>query len=54
MIPLSMRKWIKIKPAFTRIIDVSEWKRKYVTAFCHLRNAVRTLKRSRIKSIEPV
>ena len=37
-----------------RIIDVGERKRKYITAYCHLRNAVRTFKRSRIKSIEPV
>ena len=37
-----------------RIIDVEERKRKYITAYCHLRNAVRTFKRSRIKSIEPV
>ncbi|MCL4480729.1 MAG: hypothetical protein M1113_04510, partial [Candidatus Thermoplasmatota archaeon] len=36
-----------------RIIDVRERKRKYITAYCHLRNAVRTFKRSRIKSIEP-
>ncbi|MEM4068151.1 MAG: hypothetical protein QXV17_14970 [Candidatus Micrarchaeaceae archaeon] len=36
-----------------RIIDVKERKRKYITAFCHLRNAERTFKRSRIKSIEP-
>ena len=37
-----------------RIIDIRERKRKYITAYCHLRNAVRTFKRSRIKSIEPV
>ncbi len=37
-----------------RIIDVRERKRKYIIAYCHLRNAVRTFKRSRIKSIEPV
>ena len=37
-----------------RIIDVRERKRKYITAYCHLRNAVRTFKRSRIKSIEPI
>ena len=30
-----------------RIIDVTERKRKYVTAYCHLRGAVRTFKRSR-------
>ncbi|MCW1306097.1 MAG: hypothetical protein OH335_04960 [Candidatus Parvarchaeota archaeon] len=36
-----------------RIIDVKERKRRYITAFCHLRNAERTFKRSRIKSIEP-
>ncbi|MHB1812778.1 MAG: WYL domain-containing protein [Thermoplasmataceae archaeon] len=27
---------------------------KYITVYCHLRNAVRTFKRSRIRSIEPV
>ena len=37
-----------------RIVDIRERKRKYITAYCHLRNAVRTFKRSRIKSIEPV
>ena len=37
-----------------RIIDIRERKRKYITAYCHLRNAVRTFKRSRIKSIELV
>ena len=37
-----------------RMIDVKERKRKYITAYCHLRNAVRTFKRSRIKSIEPI
>ncbi|MHB8561624.1 MAG: recombinase family protein [Thermoplasmataceae archaeon] len=37
-----------------RIIDIRERKRKYIIAYCHLRNAVRTFKRSRIKSIEPV
>ncbi|MCL5989685.1 MAG: hypothetical protein M1166_05080 [Candidatus Thermoplasmatota archaeon] len=37
-----------------RIIDVRERKRKYITAYCHLRNAVRTFKRSRIKRIEPI
>jgi predicted DNA-binding transcriptional regulator YafY len=36
------------------MIDVRERKRKYFTAYCHRRNAVRTFKRSRIKSIEPV
>ena len=37
-----------------RTIDVKERNRKYIIAYCHLRNAVRTFKRSRIKSIEPV
>ena len=37
-----------------RTIDIRERKRKYITAYCHLRNAVRTFKRSRIKSIELV
>ena len=37
-----------------RIIDIRERNRKYITAYCHLRNAVRTFKRSRIKSIEAV
>ena len=37
-----------------RIIDVRERKRKYITAFCHLRNAVRTFKRSRIKNIKAI
>ncbi|MHB1708062.1 MAG: WYL domain-containing protein [Thermoplasmataceae archaeon] len=37
-----------------RIIEVRERKRKYITAYCHLRNAVRIFKRSRINSIEPV
>ena len=36
-----------------RVIDVIERKRKYITAYCHLRNAVRTFKRSRIKEIVP-
>ncbi|MEM3907194.1 MAG: hypothetical protein QXZ17_10100 [Nitrososphaerota archaeon] len=36
-----------------RIIDVKERKRKYITAFRYLRNAVKTFKRSMIKSIEP-
>ena len=36
-----------------RIIDATERKRKYITAYCHLRGAVRTFKRSRIKYIEP-
>ena len=26
---------------------------KYITAYCHLRNAMRTFKRSRIKEIVP-
>ena len=37
-----------------RLIDVEERKGKYITAYCHLRNAVRTFKRSRIKGIESV
>ena len=37
-----------------RIIDLKERKRKYITAYCQPRNAVRPFKRSRIKSIEPV
>ena len=36
-----------------RVIDVVERKRKYITAYCHLRKAVRTFKRSRIKEIVP-
>ncbi|MEM3455347.1 MAG: hypothetical protein QXT72_02165 [Candidatus Micrarchaeia archaeon] len=36
-----------------RIIDAKERKGKYITAFCHLRNAEKTFKRSRIKSIKP-
>jgi hypothetical protein len=36
-----------------RTIDVIERKRKYITAYCHLRNAMRTFKRSRIKEIVP-
>ena len=36
-----------------RTIDVVERKRKYITAYCHLRNAMRTFKRSRIKEIVP-
>jgi predicted DNA-binding transcriptional regulator YafY len=34
-----------------RTIDVIERKRKYITAYCHLRNAVGTSKRSRIREI---
>ncbi len=37
-----------------RITDVQKRGRKYITAYCHLRNATRAFKRSRIKSIEPV
>ena len=37
-----------------RIIDIKERRRKYIVAYCHLRNALRTFKKSRIKSIEPV
>jgi predicted DNA-binding transcriptional regulator YafY len=37
-----------------RTVDVIERKRKYITAYCHLRNAVRTFKRGRIKEIVPV
>ena len=37
-----------------RVIDVMERRRKYITAYCHLRNAMRTFKRSRIKEIVPV
>ena len=37
-----------------RIIDVKEMGRKYITAYCHLRKAARTFKRSRIEGIEPV
>ena len=36
-----------------RTVDVIERKRKYITAYCHLRNAVRTFKRSGIKEIVP-
>ena len=36
-----------------RVIDILERKRKYITAYCHLRKAVRTFKRSRIKEIVP-
>ena len=34
-----------------RVIDVVERKRKYITAYCHFRNAVRTFKRSLIKEV---
>lgn len=34
-----------------RTIDVIERKRKYITAYCHLMNATRTFKRSRIREI---
>ncbi len=34
-----------------RTIDVVERKRKYITAYCHLMNATRTFKRSRIREI---
>ncbi len=37
-----------------RTTDVIERKRKYITAYCHLRNAMRTFKRSRIKEIVPI
>jgi predicted DNA-binding transcriptional regulator YafY len=37
-----------------RTVDIMEKKRKYITAYCHLRNAERTFKGSRIKSIELV
>ncbi len=37
-----------------RTIDIKERNRKYIVAHCHLRNAVRAFKRSRIKDIEPV
>ncbi|MHB1440455.1 MAG: WYL domain-containing protein [Cuniculiplasma sp.] len=37
-----------------RTIKIMERKRKYIIAHCHLRNAVRTVKRSRIKSIKSV
>ena len=37
-----------------RIIDIKERRRKYIVAYCHLRNVLRTFKRRRIKSIEPV
>ena len=37
-----------------RIVDIRERKGKYITAYCHLRKAARTFKRSRIKGIEPV
>ena len=36
-----------------RVIDVVERKRKYITAYCHLRKAVRAFKKSRIKEIVP-
>jgi predicted DNA-binding transcriptional regulator YafY len=36
-----------------RTVDVIERKMKYITAYCHLRNATRTFKRSRIKDIVP-
>ena len=32
------------------VVDIKERKRKYIVAYCHLRNALRTFKRSRIKS----
>lgn len=37
-----------------RIVDIMERKRKYITAYCHFRNAERTFEGSRIKSIELV
>jgi hypothetical protein len=37
-----------------RTIDVIERKRKHIIAYCHLRNAVRTFKRSMIKEIVPI
>ena len=37
-----------------RTIDIISRKRKYVTAYCHLRGAIRTFRRSRIISITPV
>ena len=37
-----------------RTIDIIGRKRKYVVAYCHLRNAERTFRRSRIVSITPV
>ncbi|MFG1460348.1 MAG: hypothetical protein AAE987_03090 [Thermoplasmataceae archaeon] len=35
-------------------IDVRERRRKYIGAYCHLRETMRTLKRCGIKSIESV
>ena len=37
-----------------RMIDLIERKRKFITAFCHLRGEVLTFKRSMIKSITPI
>ena len=37
-----------------RMIDLIERKRKFITAFCHLRGEILTSKRSRIKSITPI
>lgn len=37
-----------------RVIDVLERRRKYITAYCHLRKGIWTFKRSRIKSIAQV
>ena len=37
-----------------RIIDLIERKRKFITAFCHLRGEILTFRRSRIKSITPI
>ena len=34
-------------------IAMVERRRKYITAYCHLRNTIRTLKRSRMKGIVP-
>ena len=37
-----------------RVIDVIDRKKKRITAYCHMRQDIRTLKRVRIKSITPI
>ena len=37
-----------------RVIDVIDRKKKRITAYCHMRQDIRTFKRVRIKSITPI
>ena len=37
-----------------RMIDIIERKRKFITAFCHLKGEILTFRRSRIKNITPI